>query len=533
MSNNSKGGKGGGQSDNKSKKSAQIQNNQKSTQQKPQPKPQSQPQQQPHFSESDALRAGDLDAAVAASLEQFERDKARYASTTFSDPDAEFEMAIRASEKSYHEYDSWEVVSTRPRKSRSDKESALGTTGAGQVIGRAVPNLPILQPHLHLPPLERELCRHIFIDNSNLFYGLKSRNWWDKRIRLSIPKFTRLMELGPDRTKDEEEGSEYEECRIGKRVVIGSTGPAMLWEQYANAGYTCNKVPAGKEETADSLLQAAAFNLILEVSDDPEQYGRHTIVIASGDGNDHNVDSSFVDVAERAAMKGFRVEIWSWQGCLSKQFRRKAERFQDNRISMHILDDHFEAITYSAKPLGSEGAEQSGEYSNSNSNSNSYAGGGGGGDGGKGGYNGGSGGDADGEWESFPAAYATSLPPSFSSSSSSSSSSQLPTPFPFKESGVGPEPFSYAGIAAGAGGGRGGIIGGGLGVGIGVGIIGGVIGGGFKISSPTLSQFQHSTTTIRSQPQSPSPQIVPSHLFSSQTHYPHQQQQQPFIERVD
>ena len=109
MSNNSKGGKGGGQSDNKSKKSAQIQNNQ--TQQKPQPKPQPQQQQQPHFSESDALRAGDLDAAVAASLEQFERDKARYASTTFSDPDAEFEMAIRASEKSYQDILSAKVLS--------------------------------------------------------------------------------------------------------------------------------------------------------------------------------------------------------------------------------------------------------------------------------------------------------------------------------------------------------------------------------------------------------------------------------------
>ena len=315
----------------------------------------------PSFSDEDALINGDMDAAIAASLEQEEKDRNRNKAYSeqasyFIIEQAQEEMAKRASLKS-HEVDSdrWETVTTtRSRRSRTEKEGEFRSAGHGQLVGRSLSDLPVLQPHLHLPPLEKELCRHIFIDNSNVFYGLMARNKGDKRIRLSVPNFSRLLELGPIRTKMEEEGEEIQECKIGKRVVIGSSGPNQLWDQYAHAGYTCNKVPHGKEVTADSLLQVAALNLILAISDDPEQYGRHTIVIASGDGNTENVDASFVDVAERAAMKGCRVEVWSWQGCLSNQFKRTAARFQDSRISTHFLDDYEDSITYFAKALGGD-----------------------------------------------------------------------------------------------------------------------------------------------------------------------------------
>ena len=346
----------------------------------------------PLFSDEEALINGDMDAAIAASLEQEEKDRNRNKAYTeqasyFMIEEAQEEMAKRASIKS-HEYDSdrWETVTTtRSRRSRSDKEGEFRSLGHGQLVGRSLSDLPTLQPHLHLPPLEKEICRHIFIDNSNIFYGLMSRNKGDKRIRLSVPIFSRLLELGPERTRLEDEGKEIHECKIGKRVVIGSSGPNQLWDQYAHAGYTCNKVPPGKEVTADSLLQVAALNLILAISDDPEQYGRHTIVIASGDGNTENVDASFVDVAERAAMKGCRVVVWSWQGCLSNQFRRKAARFPDERISMHFLDDYEESITYFAKALGAEeggGGGAKGGGGGGHFYSGSGSGGGGGGSGG-------------------------------------------------------------------------------------------------------------------------------------------------------
>jgi len=417
----------------------------------------------PLFSDEEALINGDMDAAIAASLEQEEKDRNRNKAYTeqasyFMIEEAQEEMAKRASIKS-HEYDSdrWETVTTtRSRRSRSDKEGEFRTLGHGQLVGRSLSDLPMLQPHLSLPPLEKEICRHIFIDNSNIFYGLMSRNKGDKRIRLSVPIFSRLLELGPERTRLEDEGKEVHECKIGKRVVIGSSGPNQLWDQYAHAGYTCNKVPPGKEVTADSLLQVAALNLILAISDDPEQYGRHTIVIASGDGNTENVDASFVDVAERAAMKGCRVEVWSWQGCLSNQFRRKAARFPDERISMHFLDDYEESITYFAKALG---AEEGGGGGGKGSGGHFYSGsGGGGGNGGNG-----SGGGGGGEYDAFypdtagvrtalisptlsPSPYlgvrdSTIFPPHVNPLAHGSNHSA-----PIRSS----EPFSYAGVTASA-----------------------------------------------------------------------------------
>lgn len=176
---------------------------------------------------------------------------------------------------------------------------------------------------------------HIFIDNSNAFGGAQRAAGTHEpeavwlAVRLYYRNFFRLLESGfTPRT----------------RLLAGSVPPGNddLWNYARDSGYNTDLLRRienddGRlvEQGVDEIIHLKIANALLDY--DPPQ----TLVLVTGDGNDSEFGTSFLQQASRALKRGWHVVIWSWKDQLSGKFQRLG-----GQIQIRHLDQYYKAITY-------------------------------------------------------------------------------------------------------------------------------------------------------------------------------------------
>lgn len=114
-----------------------------------------------------------------------------------------------------------------------------------------------------------------------------------------------------------------------------SVGGGTSTESDTNNGTSA--VPARKryrEQGVDELLQLKVHQAIASADEVPAEA---TIVLATGDGNvgQYN-EEGFLGCVRLALKKGWRVELYAWEGGLSKTWKR--EFGGNKRFEIHMLD---------------------------------------------------------------------------------------------------------------------------------------------------------------------------------------------------
>jgi hypothetical protein len=91
-----------------------------------------------------------------------------------------------------------------------------------------------------------------------------------------------------------------------------------------------------REQGVDELLQLKLHQAIADVDDVPSNA---TIVLATGDGNVGQFnEEGFLGCVRTALKKGWKVELYAWEGGLSRSWKREfGEGPYRNRFSIHGL----------------------------------------------------------------------------------------------------------------------------------------------------------------------------------------------------
>src|SRR5260370_26084694 len=160
---------------------------------------------------------------------------------------------------------------------------------------------------------EKSMARHIFVDNSNIYGGaqraaetLEPGALW-MSVRVYYQNFFKLIEGDA----------------VTTRILAGSVPPGneALWQTTRDLGYNTDLLRRVEqddgrltEQAVDEMLHLKIANALLDY--EPPQ----TLVIASGDGQDSQWETSFPRQAERALKRGWNVEVWSWSKQLTGKY---------------------------------------------------------------------------------------------------------------------------------------------------------------------------------------------------------------------
>lgn len=180
---------------------------------------------------------------------------------------------------------------------------------------------------------------HIFIDNSNIFYGAqRAAKIREAHIpRVAVRVYMRHLALLVERGH-----------RVATRELAGAVPPGNdeLWQYARDAGYNTDllrKIERDDgslgEQGVDEMLHLKIANSILD--HEPPQ----TLVLVTGDGKLSEFKTSFPLQAERALKRGWHVKVWSWTEQLSRQFRDLSMRYPQ-LLEIKTLDTHYPRITF-------------------------------------------------------------------------------------------------------------------------------------------------------------------------------------------
>jgi hypothetical protein len=166
---------------------------------------------------------------------------------------------------------------------------------------------------------------HIFLDNSNIFGGAqrvarekeKVPTW--HCVRIDYRNLFRVLRHG--------------KTNQGVSMLAGSVPPGndALWEAASEAGFDTTLLKRVGDDTGRLVEQSVDEAIHLRISNlllDEDTPG--TIVVATGDGAQTDQGCSFTDQVVRAAKRGWKVEVWSWQSQLSNRLRDTRLRFPDH-----------------------------------------------------------------------------------------------------------------------------------------------------------------------------------------------------------
>jgi hypothetical protein len=180
---------------------------------------------------------------------------------------------------------------------------------------------------------------HIFVDNSNMFWGAQRAastlepGTVSIAVRLYFRNFARLIESG---------------FTPVTRVLAGSVPPGNddLWDHARRCGYNADllkKVESDDgrfgEQGVDELAHLKIANALLD--HDPPQ----TLVICTGDGQVSDFGTSFTQQLQRALKRGWDVVVWSWSAQLSGNFAR-IQRPSGRTVDIRTLDQYYNSITF-------------------------------------------------------------------------------------------------------------------------------------------------------------------------------------------
>ena len=185
------------------------------------------------------------------------------------------------------------------------------------------------------------MTRQIFFDNSNIFGGAQREAerleplvpWM--AIRIYYRNLFKLIEgVGT----------------VTTRVLSGSVPPGndLLWQTARDLGYdtdllkrVANDDGRMVEQGVDEMLHLKIANTILD------NYPPHNqcLVIASGDGNLSDFNTSFPLQAERALKQGWSVDVWSWSLQMTHRYVSLAESYP-GCVHINTLDPYYGSITF-------------------------------------------------------------------------------------------------------------------------------------------------------------------------------------------
>lgn len=183
---------------------------------------------------------------------------------------------------------------------------------------------------------------HMFVDNSNVIGGaqkaardIEGAPW--QSVRIYWRNFFEFIE------------ADYLPVT---RVFAGSLPPGNeeLWQFARDYGYDTSLLHRVRQDDGRLTEQAVDEVLHLKIAEvlldyEPPQ----TLVLVTGDGKVSNFGTSFLAQAERAIKRNWRVDILSWQGSLSGQFKGLAARNPDC-VEIIELDQVYNSITF-LKPI--------------------------------------------------------------------------------------------------------------------------------------------------------------------------------------
>ncbi|KAI0087183.1 hypothetical protein BDY19DRAFT_1092299 [Irpex rosettiformis] len=128
--------------------------------------------------------------------------------------------------------------------------------------------------------------------------------------------------------------------RGGSLTTVNTTGPSSIRRNGtspvsdSNTPSNANSRTRMREQGVDELLQLKLHQALASTDEVPTNA---TIVLATGDGNvgQFNEDG-FLGCVKLALKKGWRVELYAWEGGLSKMWKR--EFGTNKRFEIHMLD---------------------------------------------------------------------------------------------------------------------------------------------------------------------------------------------------
>jgi len=197
---------------------------------------------------------------------------------------------------------------------------------------------------------------HVLIDWSNIVFGVGSRAA-STTGSVNAKRLAALLE------QDE---------RVLTQFMATSTHPALDpgTAVFHRLGYMTHVEPRGKEAFVDGSLQ---INLMHVANKHYRDIARHTIRLATGDGNMHDEHGkedqrklSFPIIVEHALAQGYRVELWTWLQSCSNKYQEMLKHYAP-QFSIKYLDNFREYILPSAAldqaefpPVMKEGKEGGG-----------------------------------------------------------------------------------------------------------------------------------------------------------------------------
>lgn len=180
---------------------------------------------------------------------------------------------------------------------------------------------------------------HVFIDNSNVFGGaqraaeLLEPGVVRKSVRVYYRNLFRLIENGFNPVT---------------RVLAGSLPPGneTLWEHARSKGYDPDLLHRvdrddGRlaEQGVDEIVHLKIANVLLDFE------APQALILVTGDGNESDFGTSFLQQVKRALKRGWVVHVWSWAGQQSGKYARLAEE-TDGVLVVHQFDPYYWSLTF-------------------------------------------------------------------------------------------------------------------------------------------------------------------------------------------
>lgn len=177
---------------------------------------------------------------------------------------------------------------------------------------------------------------YIFVDNSNLVHGARNMadGSRDNAVIVNIDRLVPILEGG---------------MPCAERVLVGSNISEALksrWEQKRFRILKSDRQPGQGEKFVDEALHSCISH---HINHRNLVHCPQTMVLVTGDGNEHENTTSFPDLVHAAARNGWYVIVWAWRLVLSDRFEEVRSEFPD-LVQIRLLDDHRDTITFRASP---------------------------------------------------------------------------------------------------------------------------------------------------------------------------------------
>lgn len=201
---------------------------------------------------------------------------------------------------------------------------------AQQELSAFLANPPALTEKLRQLDSER---LHVFVDYSNISIGTKKACGSNHVLIEDV--LVSLVEGGRP-------------CL--QKLLFGSFSHAdervamARWEDLTYEVHLAHRHHGQREQFVDDAMIAQVHDAVLRYPSPP--HPQHTLALLTGDGNDNHGRSSFFTASTLALQQGWKVEVWAWRACLSKQYQDLLQAYGHDvgLFRINYLDDHKDII---------------------------------------------------------------------------------------------------------------------------------------------------------------------------------------------